>query len=254
METQFRTIQPENNIAIENFVNENNAVKHIVNYFDYKYYNYTPLKKFLGSCLITIQNIPFELSFPMIFGAVSFYISTDMSKEPNLLNSINNFPPNLANYLSKKDTENLKFDFEQNLELFDKLGSLSNKNVLAKAALEDHRIAINQICLEKPNEYGQAKWSVLQFVEKIMKAILQLKDINIKIEDFRHNLTKINNKIEELFDINAKKNLIAHIHCGASVRYGQEIVSRSDAIQAYKSAMEYLADLTKNNCIKELIR
>lgn len=241
------------NIIVEKFVNENNAVKHIVNYFEYKYYNYTPPEKFLGSCLITIQNMPFELSFPIIFGTVPLHINNNLNDRYNILNLIKDFPPNLTKYLTNDDAKNLKTDYEQNLELFDKLQGLSNRNIFAKAALEDHRIAINEICLEKPNEYGQAKWSVLQFIEKVMKAILQLKDSSIHFKKLGHKLNDIDDKIRKLFDINTKKNLITYIDCNANVRYGEEVVSRSDAIQAYKSAMKYLYDLMNNDFIKELI-
>ncbi|APC95663.1 hypothetical protein IBE10_08630 [Francisella tularensis subsp. novicida] len=250
---QLLFIKPEDNITIEKFVNENNAVKHIVNYFEYKYYNYTPPEKFLGSCLITIQNMPFEISFPIIFGTVPLHINNNLNDRYNILNLIKNFPPNLAKYLTNDDAENLKADFEQNLELFNKLGSFSNKNIFAKAALEDHRIAINEICLEKPDEYGQAKWSVLQFIEKVMKAILQIKDSSINFKKLGHKLNDIDDKIRNLFDINTKKDLITYIDCNANVRYGEEVVSRSDTIQAYKSAMKYLHDLMNNHFIKELI-
>lgn len=241
----------------EEYVNKSNAVQHIINYFEYKYYNYMPPKKLLGSCLITIQNNPFIISLPgvdtIIFGTICFNINTNMSDDLNLLSFINNFPPNLSKYLSKNDAKNLIDDCKQNHSVFEQLNLLSSRSTIAKAALEDHRIAMNEICLEKPNQYGQAKWAILQFVEKIIKAIILLKSPSVKLKDYGHNLNKLNSSIEEMLNINTKRNLIYDIACNPRVRYGEEAISRSETIRSYKSAMKYLYDLMNNHFIKDLI-
>lgn len=169
-----------------------------------------------------------------------------MSNQFNILNLINNFPPSLSNYLSNNDAENLIHEFGQNQSLFEKLNLLAKKNIIAKAALEDHRIAMNEICLENPNRYGQAKWSILQFVEKIMKSIIQLKEPSINLKKHSHNISNIDQDIQKVYKISTKADLLKHVRGIAEIRYGQQ-VSRLEAIKSYKSAMEYLHDLLVDN-------
>ena len=102
--------------------------------------------------------------------------------------------------------------------------------------------SVNNI-LEEKQEFGQSKWSSLQFIEKIMKGILSYYNIDF---EYLHDLDYLSGLLEDNNIVIIPKNLINLIDCRAKVRYQNDLITIDDAINAHHASLEILELLIEN--------
>lgn len=111
--------------------------------------------------------------------------------------------------------------------------SKSGQNLLIQAE-SDWEIATSHLAHQSPN-YGQARWSTLQFSEKMMKWMI--KRLTKNTPPHTHDLSKLIKLLESYSFAASLKPLLPSIQCSAELRYGEAPSSRQEAYEAYKSSL-----------------
>jgi hypothetical protein len=99
--------------------------------------------------------------------------------------------------------------------------------------------------LKLPN-YANAKWSILQFSEKIIKSFMNASGISFK---YTHDLKKLSKQMESLGKY-IPNTLIESIQCSPGVRYGEIVVGKNEAIEAIKSSINLFNILYESTAYK----
>lgn len=195
-----------------------------------------------GRVAFILHHDPWVLYFPRIFGRVQPVASRTLKSEGPRTDGI----PPIYNVLDgiEKLTEQLKRSLT-NVELgeifvlfqlgYNALTTVEYlwPNVLVEAAMADINAAVDYIMARNPS-YGQSRWASLQATEKVLKACIELKRGKYS---HTHNLQQI---CSEAFSVGIptppQKDIDA-IQCSASVRYGKESTTLSEAISAHHASL-----------------
>jgi HEPN domain-containing protein len=198
-----------------------------------------------GSYLITIKGEPWEVELPSVYGQVSFTIDRNLSNdnrykvndsgrqipEINILCHVKDMTQEIASNLSDAEREEILKDYMFGLNAVQFLRDM-HKVEYMKQANNDYDTAVNNVFYKYP-DYNNSKWASLQFAEKSMKAKLTQKGVSFKRS---HNLSGLAKSLSTV-GINIPAAVIDKIQCSAGVRYGEENITREDAIGAIKSSL-----------------
>lgn len=213
----------------------------IFSWFDERYGSKLAIRMGPGRAVILVRGDPWEIHFPRVYGRVEFFISANekssnqeedlrLRRIPrcNILDEITDFPAGLAQSLSRNELREIGESF---VTIFESLESVAGIETLpmVREVQSDIDSAASHL-LSNPPHYGLSKWSSLQAVEKSFKVYLAEKDVNIPRH---HKLYELSVLAEKNGMFSVGKDFIDRIQCGASVRYGEELVSKDEAHQAH---------------------
>ncbi len=239
----FGAKQGEANLGV---YNEDNLSEHINNWYQSKYGNRLKVQMGVGTGVLLIRNDPWRIIYPLIFGTVSFVCDTNLDKYKdapsitsdgtipvlNILNLIEDMSTDYAKLLSESDLKIIVHHFISGLDSLSSLNGIKSKPFIKEARI-DLENAVNNI-LSKQAHYGQSKWASLQFAEKLIKCFLKEKSVEFPK----------NHKLSELYNLAVNSglpsfstDLLMHVQCSASVRYGEEIISLEEAVNAHYSSL-----------------
>jgi hypothetical protein len=138
----------------------------------------------------------------------------------------------VPNYYYESDLKIITQHFISGLDSLSNLDRIKSKPFISEAKV-DLENAVNNI-LSQQAHYGQSKWASLQFSEKLIKCFLAENSVEFprihKLSEL-YNLA-VNNGLSPF-----PTNLLMHVQCSASVRYGEEIVSLEEAVNAHYSSL-----------------
>lgn len=204
-----------------------------------------------GSYILMIKKEPWEVIYPLCYGQNNFTIDSNLAKKDrkyvtesgkaipsvNILCHVVDMTFDVANSLSSIEKQTILSDYMFGLNAVQSLRSLENAPFMDQAA-NDYDVSVSNIFHKYP-DYNNSKWAALQFAEKSMKSQLQLNDVKFSRN---HDLTGLAKSLKSL-GINVPPQIIDNIQCKAAVRYGEEKVTRNEAILAVKSALALFADV-----------
>ncbi len=214
-----------------NFTSKDELHNKISDWYKTRYGNRLLMSFEIGKMVVLICNNPFFVRFPVIYGAPPV----------NPLNFIQEITPNLLNSLIKDELDYLVNFIIKNYRSF----ILINEHRFI--SLSDIDIAVSQIMNQNP-DYGLSKWASLQVAEKALKTYISRKNCNYPNT---HSLSKLQSQAETLGLHNITDSLINQIQCSPGVRYGEEKVSLTEAVQAHQSSIE-LCELIAQNFDNEV--
>lgn len=189
----------------------------IESWYDSRYGKRVLMDFSIGQIVILIKNNPYIVSYPLAFGTVKIY--------PFRL--VEGLTPTLLMSLSQKELDETANIIIKNYTAF---ASIDEKKFLS---ISDMDIAVNQI-MNKHHDYGQSKWASLQIVEKALKTFIKIKgETPPKI----HDLYKLLKQAEKLGLQSIECNMIDKIQCSPSCRYGEEIISLNESVEALHTAI-----------------
>jgi len=206
-----------------------------------------------GSYILMIKNEPWEVVYPLCFGQNNFTIDSDLFKKNrryitasgqvipsvNILCHVKDMTFDVANSLNDYEKQTILSEYMFGLNALQSLRSLSGAPFMEQAA-NDYDISVSNIFHKYP-DYNNSKWAALQFAEKTMKSQLQTNNIAFK---YNHNLAELAESLKAI-GLNVPMQIISNIHCKAAVRYGEQKVTRNQAILAVQSALALFADVFK---------
>ncbi len=213
----------------------------IFSWFGERYGSKLAIRMGPGRAAILVRGDSWEINLPKVYGAVEFFISPNekssnqeddlrLRRVPrcNILDLITDFPIGLAKSLDSNELKDIVSSF---LAIFRSMESITNIEdmPMVREIRSDIDSAASHL-LSNPPHYGLSKWSSLQSAEKSFKVYLAYKEI-----DFPkcHKLNELSLLAEKNGLFPVEKELIDKIQCGASVRYGEEKVSKDAAHQAH---------------------
>lgn len=204
-----------------------------------------------GSYILMIKNEPWEVIFPLCYGQNNFTIDSNLAKKDrnyitesgktipsvNILCHVVDMTSYVANSLSPSEKQVILSDYLYGLNAVQSLRSLESAPFMEQAA-NDYDVSVSNIFHKYP-DYNNSKWAALQFAEKSMKSLLQLNNVKF---GRNHDLTGLAKSLRTI-GIIIPQQIIDNIQCKAAVRYGEEKVTRNEAILAVKSALALFADV-----------
>ena len=161
----------------------NSLSSHIQDWFEKQYRDRLSVQMGVGTGVILIKGDPWKVIYPLIFGTVYFICDPNLEKYKNLasfttngtsptiniFNLILDFPPKLAESLTKNEVQKIKKTFLAGLDALSCLDQIK-KMPLAKEAKADLEAAVMHI-LSEPPQFGLSKWASLQFSEILSNVV-----------------------------------------------------------------------------------
>ncbi len=150
----------------------------------------------------------------------------------NVLDQIEALSDSLRFELTPDERMDLTNALMRGLHFFDEVRPHYSKQ-LVWAALQDVATAVDRLTQHPPHA-GQSKWASLQATEKLLKAFIQGKGQTFPR---RHVLVELVTIAEGAGLPPVARTDLAMIQCTASARYGEEAVSREEAVAAHQASL-----------------
>jgi HEPN domain-containing protein len=195
----------------------------------------------IGRMALLIRNDLWVVRFPVIVGGPFSWVACNRhaieehSLDNDQYNIFQSFDGMSAAYWADLSPAEL----EVVLKLFSlgerALCSLSRvaRTDLIHAARADHDAAVEHLAAPHPHS-GLSRWASLQAVEKLLKAFLSSQQDSFPPS---HNLATLTSRAVEAGLSPPSPEAIAQVQCEPGVRYGEERVSRADAVLAHHAAL-----------------
>jgi hypothetical protein len=197
-----------------------------------------------GRMAFLIDNDVWIFRLPRISGTVYFFASripsinkTCISRKGvsnNILDCIEKLPNGLRNSLSDSFLNQLLQIFLMGFDALHGLESLIRKDDLTRLAMADIETSVDHLLARSP-EYGLSKWASLQAAEKVIKAAMR---INSAKYSRTHNLIELVNESQKQGIMLNVGDKVSKIQCSAGIRYGEEVCTLRDAVDAHHAVLE----------------
>jgi HEPN domain-containing protein len=249
-------------VNYDNFPNNDFSNKyipsHINEWYEKRYGDRIKVHPGPGNYLIVIKAEPWKVVLPMCYGKVNFFIDSNLLKRElspaelnwqkmasvNILCHIENFTQDMASSLMIDEKKYIIREYLLGLNIMQTIQGMTNDSLIRQAK-NDYDMALDNMFLKLPN-YANAKWSILQFSEKIIKSFMNASGISFK---YTHDLKKLSKQMESLGKY-IPNTLIESIQCSPGVRYGEIVVGKNEAIEAIKSSINLFNILYESTAYK----
>lgn len=221
---------------------------HIESWYKKRYGDMLKIPLGPGSVVILIKGDPWRIFLPRIFGTINITCDINLEKYKNtprikkdseglpilnILNCIEGLTQGLADALKPNELADITNFFVFSVKTLSFLEQI-NKMPFIIEARADLASSVSHL-ISKNLHYGFSKWCSLQFIEKLFKSYLKIKDVNFQKT---HKLNKLATLTEEHGLPNIPESLLILIQCPASVRYGEINVSLKEAIDSHHASLQ----------------
>lgn len=208
----------------------------------------------LGEYAFLLRNQLWKVRVPIIFGKVRLYADHDLTINNNILNNFEQLTQTYANSLTNTELHNIMEHYilaHDALSVMNYLREINfDSKIYFNQAYSDYSLSVEALISNKIT-YGKSRRDTATCCEKIMKGILNEKNINFKLTHDLSNLAKsLNTELGTNIDI----NLIDKINTKADVSYDKE-VSKFEAYDSHQNLLLFLKDLGNDlDLIKKLVK
>jgi hypothetical protein len=221
---------------------------HIDNWYKKRYGDILNIPIGPGSVVTLIKGDPWRIWFPKIFGPQDVICHRDLEKYRNrnrilitknklpilnVLNCVEGLTQGIANELNQDELTEISNFFILSFKTLSFLERISKMPFIVEARI-DLASSVSHLISKSPH-YGLSKWCSLQFVEKLIKCYMKIKDVKFHKT---HELNKLSILAQQHGLTNIPELLLSLIQCPASVRYGEVKVSLKEAIDSHHAAIE----------------
>lgn len=237
---------PADPVTDKNIFTSHNIASHISEWYSRRYGDRLKIHMGPGGVAIMIRGDAWKIDLPRIYGMVTAVCDPQIDKYKsmpmmsrggppptlNILNCIENMTEQYASQLSRQELQSIATFFDTALCAFHAIENVASNPYITEA-LSDVGSAVHHIFTVPPH-YGLSKWSTLQFIEKILKSYMRTKGIPFPLKHDLHVLSIIacKNGLQPLDTI-----LIDKIKCDAGIRYGEQVITLSEAIEAHNASI-----------------
>lgn len=247
---RLKSIRDDKDPKEGSYVGDDLAIR-IKRWFDNRYGERLKISFGPGRMVFSLRGDSWIFKFPKVYGQVflfchptveSFIPKPNSGEIPkyNILDSIIDLPLSLRRSLDSSELGGIWENFQIGFNALSKLQQFCRNN-LVFTALADHEGSVHTLSQSAPS-YGNAKWSSLQFTEKLLKGFIEESGHSF---EKTHKLVALVDKAISLGLPNPDKSLIGFIQCEASVRYGSPAVSLEDALTAHRASLEMALQVGK---------
>ena len=199
----------------------------INNWYQKIYSNKINIDPKLASTVFLIRGIPYRAVLPLVFGSVLI----------NPFDYIENLTPELYSRLSKEEIYEIATLYLDTIKAMNKYYSSGLPKI--NAVLTKLETAVD-IIMQSRFIDGDSKWASLQFIEILLKSILEKNQIEHKV---KHDLLALLKLIPHEIAHNVSKKDIEKIQCKAGVRYSEIDVSLKEAIEAHYASLRVFVQI-----------
>lgn len=195
-----------------------------------------------GRTILLLRGDIWAVDFPRFYGRGELICSrTEQTyrspggKGPfryNILNSIEELAPGLRNAFSTQELGYIEQVFEVGNKSIQWMEAIHNLPLVTDA-FADLNAAVFHLTVRN-RHHGLSKWASLQATEKMLKAYLKEKTGGFKQG---HNIERLALVAEEADLKHLDRKLLAAVQCTANVRYGEEPVSLTAAVDAHHASL-----------------
>lgn len=204
-----------------------------------------------GRIVILLRGIPWIIRFPKnwIFHKQHLeaeYLKTEIrSGSIDIFKYIENATPGLIRALNKEEYLKLVNGFIMGMPAFILLEMFS-QNDLIKKAMGDYDAVVNHL-IGQNADYGLAKWSSMQAVEKVLKYAIESKGIEYgRI----HDIYKLSEQVKTLGIDPPSEILLNKVTCSPGIRYRKEIISPEQAVEIQYASLQITNGLLRQIKLK----
>jgi hypothetical protein len=229
-------------------------VGRVKQWYDERYGNRLHIVSEVGRVAFLIRGDIWEFGVPLIYGGdprdilwlCEYGAPTTLPKQPtvvplgtpvprsqyNILDRIENLPAGLAATLTSREREEMLEVFVLGLDALYTLRDLA-PDPLVEAARADLEASVTHLT-SHPVHAGQAKWSALQAAEKMIKAVIAVKNGKY---GYTHNLADLAALAATVGLPAVDPAWIASLQTKPLVRYGELPVSAGEAVAAHHASL-----------------
>jgi hypothetical protein len=219
---------------------------HIMHWYSMRYGERQYFYMGPGSVIIMLRGDPWEIRLPLILGEVNCVIDRDLKKyidspkvtqdgvhpTVNILESVLDLPEGLAKSLSDAECQSIEDGFWMGMECMQAIDRIRDSPYIPEA-LSDIASAVRHV-FSVPSHFGQSKWSSAQAAEKMLKSFLKSRECAFP---FTHNIHQLYALCSANGMAALDENTINALQTKASVRYGGESVSLSEAVGGHLASL-----------------
>lgn len=215
-----------------------------------------------GYMPVRIRNAIWRVRAGVTYGQVRLFLDRDLTSRGtsishkgeasfNILCAIENFPQGLADRLTDVElTELLELYLlmQTNLQWRQSIPKLE----LFEMARNDYDASTSDVL---GHRYGQARWGAQQAIEKTLKGVLTVAKTRFPTGGPNgHNLIHLAELLEKEHEIKLMPQFLTLAACPPKVRYGEEVSTQEQAINANHSVIAVLEQLRTNKKVKKLFQ
>lgn len=199
----------------------------INNWYQKIYSNKINIDAKLANIVFLIRGIPYRAVLPLVYGTILI----------NPFDYIEDLTPELYSRLSKEEINEITTLYLDTFKAMNKYHSSGLPKI--DAVLTKLETAVN-IIMQRRFIDGDSKWASLQFIEILLKSILENNRIEHKI---KHKLLPLLKLIPHEITCGVSEVDIEKIQCNAGVRYLEIDVSLNEAIEAHYASLIVFAQI-----------
>lgn len=199
----------------------------------------------IGKVVLPLRGDLYLINCPVIYGKIIFVcepqtfgqkrekIGINASPIVNILDSINNLTPALAESLNAEEVIKISVAFVLGMGAYTALEAIKDIEFI-REVIGDFDASVAHLLTPNP-QAGLSKWASLQVVEKLYKAYISQKgEFIIRT----HSLQKLCKHAEQLGLPSPPQDYIDFVQCPAGVRYGEISVSLEESLKAHLVSLE----------------
>jgi hypothetical protein len=215
-------------------------IAHLYRWYRARYGDRLKIDMSLGAIVVLLRGAPWLINLPLVFGKFRFGCVRNLkqySPDPqfptiNILDLVVDATPSFRRSLIAVETENLCQAFRFGMNAAYKLKSLDQVRYIPEA-IGDARQAVACI-MATPPDCASSRWHSSQMVEKLIKAHLAAQSIDFPTI---HELSRLVRLMHRSDSIGINADDVALVQANAGMRYGDETVTLSAAVEAHAASL-----------------
>ena len=200
--------------------------------------------------VVLLQNDPWSLCLPWFRGTLTVICDprVEDSNRPrsviNIPDCFDDLPRGVREAVTSEEWQATAAIFATAIQA-DEILQWNKDSPLMQHAFRDLEATAFHLATAHPRNPGEARWSSLQVVEKILKAIAVHHKVDYpKGGKDGHDLAKLVAALEkENVPLQSDRELMGKIQCGPGVRYGETPVRLDEAVDVHHAVLKLLAGL-----------
>lgn len=198
--------------------------------------------------VVLLQNDPWSLCVPWFRGTLTVTCDprVEASNRPrtviNIPDCFDELPRGVREAVTSEEWQTTAAVFATAIQA-DEILQWNKDSPLMQHAFRDLEATAFHLATTHPRNPGEARWSSLQVVEKILKAIAVHHEVEYpKGGKDGHDLAKLVAALEKgNVPIEIDRELMGKIQCGPGVRYGETPVRLDEAVDVHHAVLKLLA-------------
>lgn len=229
----------------------------VMDWFETRYGDLLKVDNAIGNLPVIIRNDIYRMRVPMFYGKIEFICDlrfwipepgnqiavkpADPLPRVNILNCIYGLTESYALTFTFEEQEHIVLILTRNIDYLMAIDRISAVPLIEQGK-GDLKASIAHL-FERPPQYGLSKWGSLQAVEKFLKAFVSSKGGAFP---HNHNLQALASLAEARGLPAISSTKIANVQCSAGVRYGEIVVSPTEAVESFYSAINMCGQISTN--------